>query len=50
MIKYTVQKWLTPKGNWIDKVGVTPTNIIALKLDDETDTQLEEAIELLIKK
>ncbi|UKI28073.1 MAG: S41 family peptidase [Bacilli bacterium] len=25
MIKYTTQKWLTPEGNFINEVGVTPT-------------------------
>ncbi|OEH86795.1 hypothetical protein BHU72_00555 [Desulfuribacillus stibiiarsenatis] len=23
-MKFTIAKWLTPKGNWINKVGVTP--------------------------
>lgn len=55
MIKYTTQKWLTPNGNSINEVGVTPTNIIELSEEYlnnpsmETDNQLNEAIELLIK-
>ena len=24
-VKYTIQKWLTPDGNWINEVGVEPT-------------------------
>ncbi|MEE3343588.1 MAG: S41 family peptidase [Bacilli bacterium] len=48
MIKYTVQKWLTPKGNWIDKKGVTPTEKVELKSLTK-DEQLEKATELLIK-
>lgn len=53
MIKYTIQTWLTPKGNEINKVGVTPT--IEIKLSDEyyanpsdsTDNQLQKGIEVL---
>lgn len=47
MIKYTVQKWLTPKGNWINKKGLTPTNKIELK-DTKNDNQLETTINILI--
>ena len=54
-IKYTVQKWLTPKGNWINKVGITPD--IKVELDEEylknpsndTDKQLQTAIKELSK-
>lgn len=55
MIKYTTQKWLTPNGNSIDEVGVTPTNVVELSEEYynnpsmETDNQLQEAINLLIK-
>lgn len=53
MIKYTIENWLTPNGNWINEVGVTPTNII--ELDEsyyqnpipENDNQLQEAINLV---
>lgn len=27
-IKLTIQKWLTPKGNWLNEVGVTPDNVV----------------------
>ncbi|HOZ53932.1 MAG TPA: S41 family peptidase [Bacilli bacterium] len=55
MIKYTIQKWLSPKGNWINKIGVTPT--IEVKQSSkyaksqvfENDTQLKKAIEELSK-
>lgn len=53
MIKYTVQKWLTPKGNWINGVGVEPTNTIELSAEyfntysTEDDNQLQEAIRLV---
>lgn len=29
-LKYTNAKWLTPKGNWIHKEGVTPTKEVTL--------------------
>lgn len=53
--KYTTKKWLSPKGNWINKVGVEPD--IKVELDeeyannpsDETDDQLQTAINELIK-
>lgn len=48
MIKYTIQKWLTPKGNWINEKGVTPTDYIELDPSKE-DTQLTKAISILIK-
>lgn len=55
-IKFTIQKWLTPKGNWINEVGVTPTKEVVLddayhqNPSDETDNQLQAAIELLSQK
>ena len=55
-IKYTVQKWLTPDGNWINETGVTPTQEVELNLAagetlaDENDTQLQKAIEVICEK
>ena len=51
--KFTTKKWLTPNGNWIHKIGITPD--IEVKLDvnyfvnpnDATDNQLQEAIRYL---
>lgn len=54
-IKYTIENWLTPKGNWINEKGVTPTNEVKLNEEyykdpkRENDNQLEEAINLLSK-
>lgn len=54
-IKYTVQKWLTPKGNWINEKGVTPTKEVKLELKEneilteDNDNQLQAAIELASK-
>lgn len=55
MIKYTVQKWLTPDGNWINEKGVEPTNYVELNESyydnptDENDNQLQTAIDLVTK-
>ena len=49
MIKYTIQKWLTPKGIWINKKGVTPTNKIEYEVSKEKDNQLDEAVKLIIE-
>lgn len=55
MIKYTIENWLTPKGNWINEVGVEPSDTV--KLSDEyynspnekNDNQLQKALELVSK-
>lgn len=47
MIKYTVQNWLTPDGNWINEKGVTPTKFIELDTTQEEDNQLQEALEII---
>ena len=53
--KGTVQKWLTPKGNWINEKGVTPTKEVKLELKEneilteDNDNQLKAAIELASK-
>ena len=46
MIKYTVQKWLTPKGNWINETGVKPTNFVELKSSTEPDSEVDKQLEL----
>ena len=33
MFKYTIQRWLSPKGNWINEKGVTPD--VKVELSDE---------------
>lgn len=56
MIKYTIQKWLSPKGNWINEVGVEPTIKIELSKDYETnpceenDNQLQKALNTVANK
>ena len=55
MIKYTTQKWLTPKGNWINEVGISPTDEVVMDDEyfkepkEENDNQLKKALELVSK-
>lgn len=43
----TFAKWLTPRGNSIHNVGITPDIIIEAKDEGDLDTQLEKALEAL---
>lgn len=55
MIKYTVENWLSPNGNWINDKGITPTDEVILSQKyykeaiPENDNQLEKALELVSK-
>ena len=55
-IKYTTEKWLTSKGNSIDKKGVVPDFEVELSEDyinnptDETDNQLQTALDIITKE
>lgn len=55
MIKYTVENWLTPDGNWINENGIEPTNVVDMDSayyenpGDENDNQLQKAL-LLVSK
>lgn len=55
-VKYTIQKWLTPNGNWINEKGVEPTNVVEqseqyMKNPVETnDEQLLTAENLVLGK
>ena len=52
-IKYTVQKWLTPDGNWVNDKGVIPTDRVETVLQEgetltyENDTMLQTAISVV---
>jgi len=49
-VKITVAKWLTPKGNWISEVGITPDIKIPRTDDDfenDRDPQLDAAVDFL---
>lgn len=54
MYKYTTKKWLSPKGNSIDKTGVAPDIEVSLNDEyyenptDENDNQLQTAIDVII--
>lgn len=56
MLKYTVQKWLTPNGNWLNEKGLEPTHEVEMSkkyYEDptkENDNQLTTALELMTKK
>ncbi len=53
MIKYTVENWLTPDGNWINGKGIEPTNVVDMDSayyenpGDENDNQLQKALLLV---
>ena len=52
-IKYTVQKWLTPDGNWVNDKGVVPTDRVETVLKEgetltyDNDTMLQTAISVV---
>ena len=52
-IKYTVQKWLTPDGNWVNDKGVVPTDRVETVLQEgetlnyDNDTMLQTAISVV---
>lgn len=52
-VKYTTQKWLTPKGEWLNEVGVTPDEVVELSeqyyqtYHEDDDSQLTKAKEFL---
>ena len=54
MIKYTTQKWLSPKGNWINEKGVEPTISVEMNeeyfqnYDRKNDNQLQAALEAVV--
>ncbi len=55
-IKYTTEKWLTPKGKSVDKKGVEPDVLVDLSEEyinnpsPDTDNQLQTALDLLTTK
>ena len=51
MIKYTYQEWLTPKGNYIDGVGIKPDVEVNYEHKDGSkyDSQISKAISILDK-
>lgn len=55
-VKYTTEKWLTPKGKWIDGKGLTPDIVVQLSEAyfsnpiPENDLQLQKALDFLEKE
>lgn len=48
--KFTSQKWLTPKGNWIHEKGITPDIEVEDNIETEEDEQLDAAIKVLTEE
>jgi carboxyl-terminal processing protease len=49
-VRVTIARWLTPKGNTIDKKGLTPDIVVKLTADDvkaKLDPQLDAAVKQL---
>ena len=46
-VKITIMQYFSPSGKTIHKVGITPDYIVELVDGDETDYQLQKAIEVL---
>ena len=55
MLKYTTQKWLTPNGNWINEIGISPDKKIEQGEEYysnptiDNDLQLQKALEIIQK-
>ncbi len=48
-VKITIAKWLTPKGDHIDKIGITPDIEVEDKDETEGDETFDRALEELLK-
>lgn len=51
-VHVTIAKWLTPKKNWVHKVGITPdvdVEITKEDIENSNDSQLNKALELAKK-
>lgn len=52
-VKYTTEKWLTPKGKWIDGKGISPDIVVQVSEGylsnpiEENDLQLQRALDFL---
>lgn len=52
-LRYTIARWLTPNGEWITDIGITPDIVVSLtETMSETgqDTQLKAALEFLAQQ
>ena len=48
-VKLTIMQYFSPDGNVIHKVGIEPDVVVEVLAEDETDKQLEKAVELLLQ-
>lgn len=48
--KYTISQYFTPNGHNIHGTGIEPDIVVELREGEETDTQLEKAIEVIKQK
>jgi len=48
-VKYTIQKWLTPNGNWIHEIGIKPTVYVEEDYKTIVDEQLNAALAEITK-
>jgi carboxyl-terminal processing protease len=51
LLKITVARWLTPKGNSISEKGLTPDYVVEVTkkdITDKKDPQLDKAVEILL--
>jgi len=51
-VRVTIAKWLTPDGNTIHEIGLTPDVVVERTTDDYKaglDPQLDAAVALLLK-
>ncbi len=53
-LKYTSQKWLTSKGEWLNGVGVVPDEFVEIEdsyysVASDSDSQYQKALEILSK-
>ncbi len=53
-LKLTVAKWISPKGNWINEIGVAPDTEVTDPTDEEkknkADRQMEVAMRIVLGK
>ncbi|HRF94329.1 MAG TPA: S41 family peptidase, partial [Aggregatilineales bacterium] len=52
-LRYTIARWLTPTGNWISEIGISPDIEVVLTeamAEAEQDTQLKAALEFLAQQ
>ena len=52
-VRITIARWLTPNGNEIDSIGLTPDLVVEYTQEDidaGRDPQLDAAVELLLSE